>query len=167
MIDKDFDFYIDKYMRWSSYQPEEKGTVIAYSTLHGNTRKAALKLGDDLKKLSDEPVVVYDLSRDDCAKAVADSFRFDKLVLAGVTYDGGLMPCMEDFIYHLKMKNYQNRKAAVIENGSWGPVAGKLMTDALASFKNMNVCETKVTIKTRLNAKNESELSDLAKWLLN
>ena len=167
VIDKDFDFYIDKYMRWSSYQPEEKGTVIAYSTLHGNTRKAALKLGDDLKKLSDEPVVVYDLSRDDCAKAVADSFRFDKLVLAGVTYDGGLMPCMEDFIYHLKMKNYQNRKAAVIENGSWGPVAGKLMTDALASFKNMNVCETKVTIKTRLNAKNESELSDLAKWLLN
>ena len=167
VIDKDFDFYIDKYMRWSSYQPAEKGTVIAYSTLHGNTRKAALKLGDDLKKLSDEPVVVYDLSRDDCAKAVADSFRFDKLVLAGVTYDGGLMPCMEDFIYHLKMKNYQNRKAAVIENGSWGPVAGKLMTDALASFKNMNVCETKVTIKTRLNAKNESELSDLAKWLLN
>lgn len=167
VIDKDFDFYIDKYMRWSSYQPEEKGTVIAYSTLHGNTRKAALKLGDDLKKLSDEPVAVYDLSRDDCAKAVADSFRFDKLVLAGVTYDGGLMPCMEDFIYHLKMKNYQNRKAAVIENGSWGPVAGKLMTDALASFKNMNVCETKVTIKTRLNAKNESELSDLAKWLLN
>ena len=167
VIDKDFDFYIDKHMKWSSYQPEEKGTVIAYSTLHGNTRKAALKLRDDLKKISDEPVVVYDLSRDDCAKAVADSFRFDKLVLAGVTYDGGLMPCMEDFIYHLKMKNYQNRKAAVIENGSWGPVAGKLMTDALASFKNMNVCETKVTIKTRLNAKNESELSDLAKWLLN
>ena len=106
--------------------------MIAYSTLHGNTRKAALKLGDDLKKLSDEPVVVYDLSRDDCAKAVADSFRFDKLVLAGVTYDGGLMPCMEDFIYPLKMKYYQNRKGAVIEYCSCGSFAFKRMTDALA-----------------------------------
>ena len=167
VLEGDLDFYIDKYMKWSSYQPEQEGVVIAYASLHGNTAKAAGKLAEDLRAGTAQPVEVFDLSRADMSQVVAKSFEYDKLVLAGVTYDGGLMPCMEDFLYHLKMKNFQNRKAAVIENGSWGPVAGKLMSDALAALKNVTVYENKVTIKTTVNEKNEAELSELAGWLLN
>ena len=167
VLEGELDFYIDKYMKWSSYQPEQEGVVIAYASLHGNTAKAAGKLAEDLRAGTAQPVEVFDLSRADMSQVVAKSFEYDKLVLAGVTYDGGLMPCMEDFLYHLKMKNFQNRKAAVIENGSWGPVAGKLMSDALAALKNVTVYENKVTIKTTVNEKNETELSELAGWLLN
>lgn len=167
VLEGELDFYIDKYMKWSSYQPEQEGVVIAYASLHGNTAKAAGKLAEDLRAGTAQPVEVFDLSRADMSQVVAKSFEYDKLVLAGVTYDGGLMPCMEDFLYHLKMKNFQNRKAAVIENGSWGPVAGKLMSDALAALKNVTVYENKVTIKTTINEKNEAELSELAGWLLN
>ncbi len=167
VLEGELDFYIDKYMKWSSYQPEQEGVVIAYASLHGNTAKAAGKLAEDLRAGTAQPVEVFDLSRADMSQVVAKSFEYDKLVLAGVTYDGGLMPCMEDFLYHLKMKNFQNRKAAVIENGSWGPVAGKLMSDALAALKNVTVYENKVTIKTTVNEKNEAELSELAGWLLN
>lgn len=166
VLDGELDFYIDKYMKWSSYQPEQEGVVIAYASLHGNTAKAAGKLAEDLRARTAQPVEVFDLARADMSQVVAKSFEYDKIVLAGVTYDGGLMPCMEDFLYHLKMKNFQNRKAAVIENGSWGPVAGKLMSDALAALKNVAVYENKVTIKTTVNEKNEAELSDLAGWLL-
>ena len=167
VLEGELDFYIDKYMKWSSYQPEQEGVVIAYASLHGNTAKAAGKLAEDLRARTAQPVEVFDLARADMSQVVAKSFEYDKIVLAGVTYDGGLMPCMEDFLYHLKMKNFQNRKAAVIENGSWGPVAGKLMGDALAALKNVAVYENKVTIKTTVNEKNEAELSDMAGWLLN
>lgn len=167
VLDGELDFYIDKYMKWSSYQPEQEGVVIAYASLHGNTAKAAEKLAEDLRARTAQPVEVFDLARADMSQVVAKSFEYDKIVLAGVTYDGGLMPCMEDFLYHLKMKNFQNRKATVIENGSWGPVAGKLMSDALAALKNVAVYENKVTIKTTVNEKNEAELSDMAGWLLN
>lgn len=167
VLEGELDFYIDKYMKWSSYQPEREGVAIAYASLHGNTAKAAERLAQSLREKTAQPVEVFDLARDDMSQAVAKSFEYDKLVLAGVTYDGGLMPCMEDFLYHLKMKNFQNRKAAVIENGSWGPVAGKLMSDALAAMKNVSVYENKVTIKTSLNEKNEAEIDDLAGWLVN
>lgn len=166
VINAQLDRYIKKYDLWSRYEPEENGIVIAAASLHGNTLAAAYRLEKMLLDHTAQPVCVFDLARDDLSRAVAKAFQYDKLVLAGVTYDGGLMPCMEDFIYHLKMKSYQGRKAAVIENGSWGPVSGKLMTEALKSMKNITLSERNVTIKTTLNAASEKELSDLAEWLL-
>ena len=164
-------YYIDKYSKWSSYTPEEEGVVIAYASIHGNTAKAAREMSDILKKLAREKgksiaVKVYDLARCDQAAAVADAYRYDRLVLAGITYDGGLMPCMEDFLYHLKMKNYQNRKVGIIENGSWGPIAGKLMTDYLAAMKNIQICDKKITIKSAMNAENKQEMTELAEVLV-
>ena len=152
------EYFVNKYAKWSSYEAEEKGVVIAYSSIHGNTRKAALKLAEELGGRGEKNVVVYDLSRCDMAKAVADSFRYDALVLAGVTYDAGLMPCMEDFLYHLKVKNYQKRFAAVIENGSWGPVAGKLINAYLEGMKN---------IKSTMKKADEESLSMLAEKIVN
>lgn len=166
VIRKDLNYFIDKYDKWSSYKPEQCGTVIAYATLHGNTRKAAIGLAEQIKNNSSEPVYVFDLSRDDMSETVARAFQVDKLVLAGVTYDAGLMPCMEDFLYHLKMKNYQGRKVAIIENGSWGPIAGKLMNDYIAAMKNIQLYENVITIRTRMNTQNVKQLSELTEWLL-
>ena len=161
------EYFVNKYAKWSSYEAEEKGVVIAYSSIHGNTRKAALKLAEELGGRGEKNVVVYDLSRCDMAKAVADSFRYDALVLAGVTYDAGLMPCMEDFLYHLKVKNYQKRFAAVIENGSWGPVAGKLINAYLEGMKNITVCGDMLTIKSTMKKADEESLSMLAEKIVN
>lgn len=164
-------FFIDKYMKWSSYTPEESGVVVAFSSLHGNTAKAAHFFGECVKEAAQEkgidmPVVVYDLSRCDQAEAVAGSFQYDRIALLGVTYDGGLMPCMEDFLYHLKIKNFQNRKAAVVENGTWGPVSGKLMKEALEAMKNVTVLEETVTIRSVMNTENEHSLKNLAIQLI-
>lgn len=163
--------FVDKYMKWSSYTPEEQGVVVAFSSLHGNTAKAAHFFAEQVKEAAQEndivmPVIVYDLARCDQAVAVAEAFRYDRLVLFGVTYDAGLMPCMEDFIYHLKMKNFQNRRAAVVENGTWGPVSGKLMREALETMKNMNVLEETVTIRSVMNTENEQSLKNLAKQII-
>ena len=157
--------YIEKYDIWSSYRAEDEGVTVAFSSLHGNTKKAALYITSLLDK-QDVKYELFDLSRDDMAEALESAFRYDKIVLLGVTYDGGLMPCMEDFLYHLKMKNFQNRKAAIVQNGSWGPVSGKLMKDALESMKNITVCEKMVTIKSVMNTENEKELTELIKELL-
>ncbi|MDD5828885.1 MAG: MBL fold metallo-hydrolase [Lachnospira sp.] len=157
--------YIEKYDIWSSYRAEDEGVTVAFSSLHGNTKKAALYVTSLLDK-QDVKYELFDLSRDDMAEALESAFRYDKIVLLGVTYDGGLMPCMEDFLYHLKMKNFQNRKAAIVQNGSWGPVSGKLMKDALESMKNITVCEKMVTIKSVMNTENEKELTELIKELL-
>lgn len=165
ILNETLEYYIGKYDLWSRYQPEEPGVVIAAASLHGNTLAAARRLAEMIADRAAQPVCVYDLARADLSEAVAKTFQYDKLVLAGVTYDGGLMPCMEDFIYHLKMKNMQGRKAAVIENGSWGPVSGKMMQDALAGMKNMTLYDSKVTMKTTLNAVSEQALSELADWL--
>ncbi len=157
--------YIEKYDIWSSYRAEDEGVTVAFSSLHGNTKKAALYTAALLDKQGVK-YELFDLSRDDMAEALESAFRYDKIVLLGVTYDGGLMPCMEDFLYHLKMKNFQNRKAAIVQNGSWGPVSGKLMKDALESMKNITVCEKMVTIKSVMNTENEKELTELIKELL-
>lgn len=164
-------FFVDKYAKWSSYTPEESGVVVAYASIHGNTAAAAKFFAEKLKEVAEEkgasiPVEVFDLARCDEAEAVAKSFAYDRIVLFGVTYDGGLMPCMEDFLYHLKMKNYQNRKASVVENGTWGPVSGKMMTDQLMTMKNMEVLEDKVTIRSVMNVENEQALMDLARKIL-
>lgn len=160
-------FFIDKYAKWSSYTPEDSGIVVAYASIHGNTAAAAKFFTEQIKDMIQEKeldmdVVVYDLSRSDGAEVVAQSFRYDRLVLFGVTYDAGLMPCMEDFLYHLKIKNYQNRKAAVVENGTWGPMAGKLMRNELESMKNVSILEDVITIRSVMNTETKEKLKDLA-----
>lgn len=166
VIRENINFHVEKYDKWSRYEPEESATVIAYATLHQNTKKAVLTLEKQLREKSSEPVYVFDLARDDMSEAVSRAFQADRLVLAGVTYDAGLMPCMEDFLYHLKMKNFQSRRVAFIENGSWAPVAGKLMKAYTCNMKNIETYDKIITLKTRMNTENVKELSDLTDWLL-
>lgn len=157
-------YYLEKYQIWSSYRPEEEGVVIAYASIHGNTAVAARKLAALLEEKG-QKVSVFDLARDDMAKAVADAFRYDRLVLAAATYDGGLFPCMEDFLYHLKMKNYQKRTIGIMENGSWAPMAAKLMKEYAESFKDCVLAEPVVTIRSTLNAASQAQLEQLAEAL--
>lgn len=121
VLNENLEYYIGKYNIWSSYQPEDKGVLIAYASIYGNTAKAAEQLAELLREKG-EKVAVADLARCDMAEAIEDAFRYDRLVTASVTYDGGLFPAMESFLSHLKAKNYQNRTVAFIENGSWAPM---------------------------------------------
>lgn len=159
-------YFVNKYVKWSSYEAEERGVVVAYSSIHGNTKTAALKLSEYLKEQGEKNVAVYDLSRCDMARVTADTFRYDALVLAGVTYDAGLMPCMEDFLYHLKIKNYQNRTVSIIENGSWNPVSGKLINTYLEGMKNISVCGDMITIKSTMKKADGERLSVLAEKIV-
>lgn len=153
--------YLEKYDTWSDYRPEDEGVTIAYASIYGNTKEAALKLGE-LLEAKGTKVSCFDLSRDDVAEAVEDAFRYDRLVLAAPTYDGGLFPAMEDFLYHLKMKNYQKRTIAIIENGSWAPLAGKLMRAYAEGFKDCTVVEPQVTIRSAVKAADVRQLEALA-----
>lgn len=166
VLKEDLGFYIDKYNTWSSYTPEDKGILIAYASIHGNTAAAAEKLADMLGGMGAPKVVVSDLSRDDMAEVIEDAFRYDRIVLASATYDAGLFPCMESLLAHLKAKNYQKRTAGVIENGSWAPTAGKLIKEALAGMKEITVLEPLVTVKSTLNAESEAQLRALAEALM-
>jgi flavorubredoxin len=159
-------YYIEKYNVWSSYTPEDKGIVIAYVSIHGNTKKAAQRLAAILEEKGAPKVSVFDLSRDDVAEAVEDAFRYDRLVLASPTYDAGLFPRMEYFLAYLKSKNYQKRTVGIIENGSWAPMAGKVMKEILAPMKELNILEPVVTIKSALNEQSEAQLMQLADALL-
>ena len=136
-------YYIGKYQVWSSYEPEDEGILVAYASihggLHGNTRKAAVKLKEILEAKGAKKVAITDLSRDDMAEAVEDAFRYDKMVLAAATYDGGVFPCMEEFLHHLKSKTYRKRTVALIENGSWAPMAAKTMRSMLEQMKDITV----------------------------
>lgn len=154
-------FYLEKYDKWSSYQPEESGVVIAYASVYGNTKKAAQYLADKLSK-SGQKTVLYDLARCDKAAAIADAFRYDKLVLAGITYNGDLFPCMRAYIEGLTERSYQNRRVAVIENGTWAPMAAKLIKGMFEKSKDITFADTSVTIKSAMNAQNRTELDKLA-----
>lgn len=147
--------YIEKYDIWSSYRPETEGTFIACASIHGHTYDAARKLENILKSRG-EKVEFIDLDREDMAEAVENAFRYSKTVLAASSYDGGVFPPMEDFLSHLKAKNFQNRKIFLIENGSWAPSAGKTMRAALETMKNIEIGET-LTIKSALKDENELE----------
>ena len=151
VLKENLGFYLEKYDKWSSYQPEESGVVIAYASVYGNTRNAAEYLADVLQEKG-QKTVLYDLARCDKAKAVADAFRYDRLVLAGITYNGDLFPCMRSFIEGLTERNYQNRKVAIIENGTWAPMTGKLILGMFEKSKNLTFTETKVSIKSAMNA---------------
>ena len=166
VLKEDLGYYIGKYLTWSSYEPEEDGIVIACASIHGNTKRAMLKFAEILKEKGAENVKFFDLSRDDMAEEIAEAYQYSKLVVACPTYDGVLFPCMEDFLYHLKIKNFQNRKAAIVENGSWAPMSGKLMKAYLEGMKNITLVEPTVTIKSTMSEKNLEELNALADALL-
>ena len=166
MLTENLGYYINKYDIWSSYRPEDEGILIAYASIYGNTKKAAEKLKEILEAKGAPKVAITDLARDDMAEAVEDAFRYDRLVLASVTYDGGLFPFMESYIAHLKSKNFQNRKVAFIENGSWAPIAAKKMRDELEDAKNLTFLENKVTIKSAMKKADIAQLEALADELL-
>ncbi|MCM1313238.1 MAG: FprA family A-type flavoprotein [Bacteroides sp.] len=166
VLSENLGYYIDKYNTWSKYEVESKGVFIAYCSLHGNTETAALKLAETLQNEHGEKVVVADLRRCDMSEAIEDAFRYDRLVLAAPTYDAGVMPVMEDFINHLKAKAYQNRKVGFIENGSWAPVAGKKMREAMEAMKNMTIVEPLVTVESAVKEKTLEDLKTLAAALI-
>ena len=154
-------YYIDKYNTWSSYAPEDKGVLVAFASIYGGTKKAAEKLAEKLTAAGVEKVVVSDLARSDMAEVIEDAFRYDRMVVAAPTYDAGLFPVMEDFLNHLKAKNYSNRKVGVIENGTWAPMAAKKMAEILSTLKNVTLAETVVTVKSTLSAESEAALDKL------
>ena len=165
ILKENLGYYIGKYDTWSKYEPEDEGVFIAYASIHGNTAKAAKKLAEMLKEKGAKKVAIADLSRDDMAEAVEDAFRYDKLVVASSTYDGGLFPCMEDFLLHLKAKNYQKRKVAIMENGSWAPMAAKKMKEIFENMKNITFCDPVITIKSTMSAKNLEKMEEIAEKL--
>ncbi len=166
VLKENLGYYIGKYLTWSSYEPEEKGIVVACASIHGNTKRAMQKFAEILKEKGAEHVVFFDLARDDMAEAVSCAYRYDRLVLAGATYDASLFPCMEDFLYHLKIKNFQKRRVALVENGTWAPMAGKHMKAYLEGMKNIELVGDLVTIRSTMSEKNLEELNALADALL-
>lgn len=162
VLKENLGYYLEKYQTWSSYTPEDEGVLIAYASIHGNTRKAVEKLAELLKAKGVEKVVVSDLAREDMAEVIEDAYRYDRLALASPTYDSGLFPCMESFLAHLKSKNYQKRTVGIIENGSWAPMAGKHMKEILSQLKDITILEPVVTIKSSLNASSNEQLELLA-----
>lgn len=166
MLTENLEYYINKYDIWSSYRPEDEGILIAYASVYGHTKQAAEKLKEILEAKGAPKVAITDLARDDMAEAVEDAFRYDRLVLASVTYDGGIFPCMESFIAHLKSKNYQNRKVAFIENGSWAPIAAKKMRAELEGLKNLTFADMTVSIKSAMKDADIRQLETLADELL-
>ena len=166
ILKEDLGYYIGKYDIWSKYEPEDEGVFIAYASIHGNTAKAAKKLAEMLEEKGAKRVAIADLARDDMAEAVEDAFRHDKLVLASATYDGGLFPCMEDFLSHLKAKNFQKRTVGLMENGTWAPMAAKKMREYLEGMKEITICEPVVTIKSAMKEETLKVMEELAEKLV-
>lgn len=166
VLSEDLGHYIEKYDIWSSYKPESEGVMIAYTSVYGHTKKAAERLADMLRAKGCPKVVVTDLAREDIAEAIEDAFRYGKLVLATTTYNSDIFPFMKHFIDGLTERGNRNRTIGLIENGSWAPVAAKVMRDKFASSKNITILETTVRIKSALNAESEAQLDQLADELL-
>lgn len=165
ILKENLEYYIGKYDTWSSYKPEDKGTLIAYASIYGNTAKVAEKIADILKE-EGENVVLTDLVRDDMAEAVEDAFRYDKMILASSSYNAGIFPPMEEFLNHLKGRNYQSRKIGIIENGSWAPSAGKGMKSILETMKDISIIEPMITIKSTMKQGDVDKLKQLAKEII-
>lgn len=153
-------YYIDKYQIWSRYQSEDEGVLVASASIHGNTKEVALKVVDLLKEKGVK-VAFTDLTRDDMAEAVEDAFRYSKMILAGATYDGGVFSPMEDFLHRLQHKGYQKKTVGLIENGSWAPLANKVMKEMLTPMKNVTICENTVTIKSTYKDENQEAINQL------
>ena len=166
ILKENLGYYIDKYKTWSSYEPEEDGVFIACSSIYGNTMDAANILAELLKQNGEKEVVVFDLARGDWAEAVANAFKYSKLVVAASSYNAGLVPPMEHFLGRLKERNYQKRTVGIIENGSWAPSAGKCMKNILGEMKDLNIVEPMITIKSRMKEENMEQMKELAKTLV-
>lgn len=160
ILKENLGYFIGKYDVWSSYMPEDKGIVIACASIHGNTKKAAYKLAEKLESKG-EKVSVFDLSRDDIAEVVEDAFRYDRLVLASPTYDGGLFPAMDMFLARLKSKGYKKRKVGFMENGTWAPMAAKHMRAIVETLQDIEIIEPVVTIRSALNDDSEKMMDEL------
>ena len=166
ILTENIGYYIDKYRVWSSYEPEDKGIFIAYASIHGNTAAAAMQLKELLESKGAEKVSIADLSREDIAEAVEDAFRYDRMVLACSTYNMGLFTPMDRFLHLLKSKDFQNRTVALMENGTWAPMAAKLMKAQLDGMKNITVLDTVVSIKSSLKGETPESMVKLADELL-
>lgn len=166
VLTENLEYYIDKYNTWSSYEPEDKGIFIAHASIHGNTAKAAEKLKEILEEAGAEKVAIADLCREDMHESVEDAFRYDRLVLAASSYDAGVFPPMEKFLHHLKVKNYQKRTVAIMENGSWAPTAARVMKAELEGMKNIEIVEPVITIKSTMKPDNIEQMKELAKILV-
>lgn len=165
VLTDDLEQYIHYYCLWSQYQPEENGILIAYASIYGNTKNAVMYLADLLQQQG-ETVVLHDLSRTDVSYVVADAFRYDRLILASSSYDGGVFCPMETLLNHLKSKNFQNRDIALIENGTWAPSAIKVMKGILEPMKNIRIMEPSITIRSTLSEKNKEELQILLESIM-
>ena len=166
ILTENLGYYLDLYNTWSSYEPESKGILIAYASIHGNTGKAAEKLAEILRSKGAEKVVVSDLAREDMAEVIEDAFRYDRMIVAAASYDGDVFPCMQDFLHHLQSKAYQNRKVGIVENGSWGPTAARTMKAILEPMKNITIVDPVVTIKSTLKESDIPNLEALADAML-
>ena len=162
---EDLSYYLGLYDTWSSYRPEDEGILIAYTSVYGNTKKAVLSLKAKLLRLGAKKVSVTDLARDDMAEAVEDAFRYSKLVLATTTYNGDIFPFMRTFIDHLTERNYKNRTVAFVENGSWAPLAAKVMRGMLEGQKELTFCENTVTVRSALSDESDAQIAALAEEL--
>jgi len=159
-------FYLEKYQTWSTYQPEQKGVLVAYASVHGNTAHAAGLLAEMLRRKGEEHVEVMDLARTDMSVAVRKAFFYDRMVVAAATYDGGLFPCMEEFLLHIKSKGFQKRTVGIMENGSWAPMAGKAMRAILETMKQIVIAEPAVTIKSAVHEDTKQQMEMLAEALV-
>ena len=165
VLKENLGYYIGLYNTWSSYQPESEGIAIAYTSVYGNTKKAVLALKDKLVAKGAPTVVLHDLARCDMSEAVADAFRYSKLVLATTTYNADIFPFMKEFIHHLTERGFSNRTVAFIENGSWAPMAAKIMKGMLEGSKGLTVADTTVTIRSALNESSSKAIEDLCEEL--
>lgn len=166
VLSGDLTKYWNLYGKWSSYIPETDGVLVAYASIYGGTREAALRFADILREQGVAEVVTFDLCNEDVSEAVSQVFRLDKLVVAAPTYDSGIFPAMHDFLYHLQIKNCRNRRVAIIENGSWAPVAGRQMKEMLSQLCGVEIVEPIATIRGRLHASDIPALNNLAASLL-
>lgn len=163
VLTENLGYYIGLYDTWSKYEPEDEGVLVAYASIHGNTAKTAQKIGELLKNAGVKKVVVSDLARADMAEVIEDAFRYDRMVLCAASYDGGVFPCMQDFLNHLQAKAYQNRKVALVENGTWAPSAAKVMKGMLESMKNITILEPVVTIRSAMKESDMDAIDALVK----
>ena len=167
ILTENLGYYIGLYDTWSKYEPETEGVFIAFASIHGGTAKAAHKLAEILREKGAPKVSIADLSRDDMAEAVEDAFRMSKLIVCASSYDAGLFPPMHEFLHKLIIKNYQNRRIGILENGSWAPTAGKVMRNMLLEMKNLDIVAPMVTIRARMKAEDLPAMEELADAILN
>ena len=166
ILKENLEYYIGKYDVWSSYTPEDEGVLVAYASIHGNTEDAAKKMAEILEEKGAKKVVLSNLVTDDMAEIIEDAFRYDKVILAAASYNAEVFPPMEQFLSHLRGKNYQNRKIGLIENGTWVPSAAKCMKEFIDGMKDITLCEKIVTIKSVMNKENIIEMEELADEIL-